>query len=149
MTHLKQTRYLKSLNIVLLITGLVFSGPLLSAPLGEDSFEMRGQRAEQLKMRLGMLERYLNVVESVHSIADDPEKAVIFQLQQLEDIYKKQRNFDKVLDLYKNVLNKTSNQAVRNAATMKLGQLLRRTGRGNEAEQLMRNALEENMKKLK
>lgn len=146
---MKQTRYVKSMGIIILLFSAMFSAQILSSPMDEEGLGMKGQRAEQMKMRLGMLERYLNVVESVHSIADDPEKSVIFQLQQLEDIYKKQRNFDKILDLYKSVLNKTSNQAVRNAVSMKLGQLLRRTGRGNEAEQLMRNALEENMKKLK
>ena len=107
------------------------------------------ERAERIQMRLQMLDRYLQVVESVHSIADNPEKAVLFQLQQLEDMYKKQRNPQKIISLYQDILKSTSNATVRNAASMKLAQILRRTGRESEAEELTRNSLNENLKRLK
>ncbi|WP_455201802.1 hypothetical protein [Kaarinaea lacus] len=106
-------------------------------------------RAERIQMRLNLLDRYLQVVESMHSIADDPEKAVLFQLQQLEDLYKKQRDPKKIISLYQDVLKNTANATVRNAASMKLAQLLKRAGRESEAEELTRNSLNENLSRLK
>lgn len=106
-------------------------------------------RADRMQMRLRVIERYLNIVESVHSISDDSEKAVLYQLQQLEDIYKKQRAPEKIVSLYQDILNKTSNQTVRNAASMKLAQIYKRLGRDQAAEELTRKSLEENLKRLK
>ena len=107
------------------------------------------ERAEKMQMRLKIVERYLKIVESIHSISDDSEKAVLYQLQQLEDIYKKQRNPQKIIALYQDVLKGTSNQTVRNAATMKLTQIYKRMGRETEAEELARKSLNENLKLLK
>ena len=106
-------------------------------------------RADRMQTRLRVIERYLNIVESVHSISDDSEKAVLYQLQQLEDMYKKQRAPEKIVALYQDILNKTSNQTVRNAASMKLSQIYRRLGRDEAAEELTRKSLEENLKRLK
>ena len=94
-------------------------------------------------------ERYFKIVESIHSISDDSEKSVLYQLQQLEDIYKKQRNPQKIVSLYQDVLKGTSNQTVRNAATMKLTQIYKKLGRENDAEALARSSLNENLKLLK
>ena len=138
------------LSIIVLLVNLLSVSLIpavsIAAPLdGGGNFE----RAERIQMRLKMLDRYLQVVESMHSIADDPEKAVLFQLQQLEDMYKKQRNPQKIISLYQDVLKNTSNATVRNAASMKLAQLLKRAGRESEAEELTRNSLNENLQRLK
>lgn len=130
-------------TLTILITG---SQTVLSAPFDD---EMNGNRAERMQMRLKVIERYLSIVESIHSISDDSEKTVLYQLQQLEDIYKKQRDPAKIVSLYEDVLKKTSNQTVRNAVTMKLTQIYKRLGKDDVAEDLARNSLNENLKLLK
>lgn len=139
-----------NLSIAVLASLLVM---LMLSPLTATSgpFDDGGNidRTEKMQMRLRVIERYLNIVESVHSIADDSEKAVLYQLQQLEDIYKKQRDPEKIISLYQGVLNKTSNQTVRNACTMKLTQIYKRLGRESAAEELTRKSLNENLKRLK
>jgi len=130
-------------TLTILITG---SQTVLSAPFDD---EMNGNRAERMQMRLKVIERYLSIVESMHSISDDSEKTVLYQLQQLEDIYKKQRDPAKIVSLYEDVLKKTSNQTVRNAVTMKLTQIYKRLGKDDVAEDLARNSLNENLKLLK
>lgn len=129
-----------------LLLALVVPVMATSAPFDEGN---NLERAERMQMRLRVIERYLSIVESVHSISDDSEKAVLYQLQQLEDIYKKQRSPEKIVALYQDILNKTSNQTVRNAASMKLAQIYKRLGRDNAAEELTRKSLEENLKRLK
>lgn len=132
-------------NLILLLALLV-PVTATSAPLGDGN---NLERAERMQMRLRVIERYLSIVESVHSISDDPEKAVLYQLQQLEDIYKKQRAPEKIVSLYQDILSKSSNQTIRNAASMKLAQIYKRLGRDNAAEELTRKSLEENLKRLK
>ena len=76
-------------------------------------------------------------------------QTVLYQLQQLEDIYKKQRDPAKIVTLYQDVLKNTSNQTVRNAVTMKLTQIYKRLGKDEVAEDLAKNSLNENLKLLK
>jgi len=128
---------------VLLIVG---SNNALSAPFDDD---LGTDRVERMQTRLKVIERYLSIVESIHSISDNSEKTVLYQLQQLEDIYKKQRDPGKIVSLYEDVLKNTSNQTIRNAVTMKLTQIYKRLGRDNAAEELARNSLDENLKLLK
>ncbi len=118
----------------------------ISAPFDDEG---NFDRAERMQMRLKVIERYLSIVESIHSISDDSEKTVLYQLQQLEDIYKKQRDPAKIVTLYQDVLKNTSNQTVRNAATMKLTQIYKRLGKDDAAEDLARSSLNENLKLLK
>jgi hypothetical protein len=138
---LSKMMFVTLLLLAALVSPAVFAGPFDDGDIGE--------RVERMQERLNILERYLTVVESVHSIADDPEKAVVFQLQQLEDMYRKQRDPQKIISLYQNILKDTGNQTVRNVATMKLVQILKRVGRESEAEELTRKSMEENLKRLK
>lgn len=140
-------------NVLSKIVSMCFITLVVALPVASNAAPFGGERnlerVERMQMRLQMLDRYLEVVESVHSIADDPAKTVVFQLQQLEDLYKKQRNPQKIIALYQGVLKKTSNPTIRNAASMKLAQILKRMGRDDEAEKLTRDSLNENLKRLK
>ncbi|WP_455375034.1 hypothetical protein [Kaarinaea lacus] len=137
-----------SITVAIALTAFLMLSPIsaMSAPFDDDG---NFDRAERMQMRLKVVERYLGIVESIHSISDDSEKTVLYQLQQLEDIYKKQRDPAKIVTLYQDVLKNTSNQTVRNAATMKLTQIYKRLGKDQAAEDLARNSLNENLKLLK
>ena len=138
-----------SVTLAITLTSVLMLLPIsvMSAPFDED--DSFGGRAERMQMQLKVIERYLGIVESIHSISDNSEKTVLFQLQQLEDIYKKQRDPAKIVALYQDVLKTTSNQTIRNAATMKLTQIYKRLGKNEAAEDLARSSLDENLKLLK
>ncbi|WP_455220504.1 hypothetical protein [Kaarinaea lacus] len=143
---MKNNSLSKMMSIVVLLFATVSSPVIYAGPFdGDDA----SARVGQMQERLAIMEQYLTVVQSVHAIADDPEKAVLFQLQQLEDTYRKQRNVQKIISLYQDVLKNTPNLTIRNAASMKLAQILKRVGRNDEAEELTRNSLNENLKRLK
>ena len=137
-----------SITVAIALTAFLMLSPIsaMSAPFDDDG---NIDRAERMQVRLKVIERYLGIVESIHSISDDSEKTVLYQLQQLEDIYKKQRDPAKIVTLYQDVLKNTSNQTVRNATTMKLTQIYKRLGKDEAAEDLARNSLNENLKLLK
>ena len=142
---MKHNSLSKMISIVVLLFVTMSSPAVFAGPFDDDSAD----RVDRIQERLKIMERYLTVVESVHAIADDPEKAVLFQLQQLEDTYRKQRNAQKIITLYQDILKNTTNQTVRNAASMKLAQILKRVGRADEAEALTRTSLNENLQRLK
>jgi len=139
---------MKHSNLFFILLVLLMSAPDLTtaAPFDDDG---NFDRADRMQMRLKVIERYLGIVESIHSISDDSEKTVLYQLQQLEDIYKKQRNPEKIVALYQDILKSTSNQTVRNAVNMKLTQIYKRLGKDDAAEELARSSLNENLKLLK
>jgi len=143
---MKNNSLSKMMSIVVLLFATMLSPAVFASPF--DGGDMPG-KVGQMQERLAIMEQYLTVVQSVHAIADDPEKAVLFQLQQLEDTYRRERNVQKIISLYQDVMKNTSNLTIRNAASMKLAQILKRVGRGEEAEELTRNSLNENLKRLK
>jgi hypothetical protein len=143
---MKNNSLSKSMPVVVLLFTTLLSPAIFAGPF--DDSDMSG-KVGQMQERLAIMEQYLTVVQSVHAIADDPEKAVLFQLQQLEDTYRRERNVQKIISLYQDVMKNTSNLTIRNAASMKLAQILKRVGRGDEAEELTRNSLNENLKRLK
>ena len=107
------------------------------------------QGSSQIQARLNIMSQYLGVIESVHAIADDPEKTVIMTLQQLEEQYKKRNEHKQIVVMYKKVLSENSNQTLRNIAYMKLSEIYRRTGNDAEAMKLLNQSLQENMKRVK
>ena len=134
---------------MLLSLCLVTLSLIPSAVAADEFAQYQGSGPSQIQARLNIMRQYLSVVESVHAIADDPEKTVIMTLQQLEEQYKKRNEHSKIITMYKKVLNENSNQTLRNIAYMKLGEIYRRTGNDAESMKLLNRSLQENMKKVK
>lgn len=121
-----------------------------SAAVADEFAQYQGASGpSQIQARLNIMRQYLSVIESVHAIADDPEKTVLMTLQQLEEQHKKRNEYNKIIAMYKNVLSKNSSQTLRNIAYMKLGEIYRRTGNDAEAMKLLNQSLKENMKRVK
>lgn len=142
-------------RVVPLVAGMLMSICLVTISLSPstaaaDEFaQYQGAGASQIQARLNIMRQYLSVIESVHAIADDPEKTVLMTLQQMEEQYKKRNEYNKIIAMYKNVLSKNSSQTLRNIAYMKLGEIYRRTGNDAESMNLLNQSLQENMKRVK
>ena len=122
--------------------GLVATMLLAAAP------QARAQTPENLALMQTFLEimtDYFQIIESTHDIASDPEKSAILQMTKIQEVYEERGEKARSADVLKDVLAKSDNQAIRNAAYMLLGDTLKETGRADEALELLRKGLDENI----
>lgn len=94
---------------------------------------------------LGVMEGYYRIIEAVYDVARDPDKSAILQLQKIEEIYKKRGDRAEAIAVLEDVLKRTKRPAVRNAAAVMLADALNETGRGTQAVNVLKQALEENL----
>ncbi len=95
---------------------------------------------------LGVMEGYYGIIEATYEVARDPDKSAILQMQKIEEFYKKRGDRAEAIAVLEDVLNRTKRPAVRNAAAVMLADALNETGRGTQAVEVLKQALEENLK---
>lgn len=100
---------------------------------------------ERVRTYIALIQDFMNVVDSVHTMTDDPEKAAIYQMHKIEEIYKARGETDRAIELFKNILKQTKNQSIRNAVYMRLGDLYK-DGNSAKALELYETSLQENIK---
>ena len=106
------------------------------------------EHLQRMRTFIGLLQDFMNVVDSVHTISGNPEKAAIYQMYKIEEIYKARGQTDKAITLFQSLLKKTGNLAIRNAIHMRLGDL-QKNHRGNDALEMFEQALNENINRAK
>jgi lipopolysaccharide biosynthesis regulator YciM len=94
---------------------------------------------------LDIMTDYLHIIESTHVIVSDSEKAAIMQMQKIQEAYEERGEKARVADVLRNVLETSRNEAVRAAAYVMLGDILKETGRTDEAVQVLREGLSESI----
>ena len=123
--------------------GAIAAMLLVAAP------QARAQSQDDLALMqtfLAIMTDYFQIIESTHDIASDPEKAAILQMTKIQEVYEERGEKARSADVLKQVLADSNNQTIRNAAYMLLGDTLKETGRADEALQLLRKGLNENIK---
>ncbi len=108
----------------------------------------RAQSPEDLQLMqtfLNIMTDYFEIIESTYEISSDPEKAAILQMQKIQEVYEERGEKARSADVLKDVLEQSSNATIRNAAYMLLGDTLKETGRADEALELLRQGLNENI----
>jgi tetratricopeptide (TPR) repeat protein len=104
---------------------------------------------ELMQTFLSIMADYFEIIESTHDISSDPEKAAIMQMQKIQEVYEQRGEKARSTDVLKQVLEDSDNTAIRNAAYMLLGDTLKDTGRADEAIELLRQGLNENIEAAK
>ncbi|MCK5324919.1 MAG: hypothetical protein KAJ57_02890 [Woeseiaceae bacterium] len=94
---------------------------------------------------LNIMTDYLQIIDATHGIVSDSEKAAIMQMQKIQEAYEERGEKARVADVLRDVLKDSRNPAIRNAAYIMLGDILKETGRTDEAIQLLREGLNENI----
>ena len=94
---------------------------------------------------LGIMTDYLQIIESTHVIVSDSEKAAILQMQKIQEAYEERGEKARVADVLRGVLETSRNDAVRATAYVMLGDILKETGRTDEAVQVLREGLNESI----
>ena len=104
------------------------------------------ENLELMQTFLAIMTDYMEIIESTHDIASDPEKAAIMQMQKIQEVYEQRGEKARSTDVLKQVLEDSDNITIRNAAYMLLGDTLKDTGRADEALIYLQQGLEENIK---
>ena len=94
---------------------------------------------------LTIMTDYLQIIDSTHGIVSDSEKAAILQMQKIQEAYEERGEKARVADVLRGVLETSRNEAVRAAAYVMLGDILKETGRTDEAVQVLREGLNESI----
>ena len=94
---------------------------------------------------LNIMTDYLNIIESTHAIVSDSERAAIMQMQKIQEAYEERGEKARVAEVLRDVLKDSRSTAIRNAAYVKLGDILKESGRTDEAIALLREGLSENI----
>ena len=95
---------------------------------------------------LNIMTDYFEIIESTYDVSSNAEKAAILQMMKIQEVYEERGEKARSADVLKQVLKDSNNTAIRNAAYMLLGATLKETGRADEALELLRRGLDENIK---
>jgi hypothetical protein len=96
---------------------------------------------------LSVMNGFYGLMESVHAAAEDPTKAALIQMHEIQEIYKKRGELRKVIPVYKDVLAKSDNPTIRAVAYMKLADTMKKLGETNEAIEVLREGLAESIQR--
>ena len=108
----------------------------------------KAQEMENLELMqtfLAIMSDYFEIIESTYEVSSSPEKSAIMQMQKIQEVYEQRGEKARSTDVLRQVLEDSSNPTIRNAAYMLLGDTLKETGRADEALQLLRQGLDENI----
>ena len=100
---------------------------------------------KQMQSFLDIMTSYFEIIESTHDISADAEKAAIMQMQKIQEVYEERGEKIRSADVLRQVLKDSRNSTIRNAATLMLGDLLKESGRADEAIEALRQGLQENI----
>ena len=123
--------------IVLTAAFLVFAAPVSRAQSQDD--------LQLMQTFLQIMTDYFAIIESTYDIAADPEKAAIMQMMKIQEVYEERGEKARSTDVLNGVLEDSRNPTIRNAAYMLLGDTLKETGRADEAIEMLRQGLAENI----
>ncbi len=131
-------RTFKTLTISITAVVLLLGGPMARAQSQSD--------LELMQTFLAIMTDYFQIIESTYDIASDPEKAAIMQMSKIQDVYEERGEKARSADVLRDVLKDSKNPTIRNAAYMMLGDTLKESGRSDEALEMLRQGLDENIR---
>jgi len=98
---------------------------------------------------LGLMQQFYGIVDSMDHVSNDPTKAAIMQMFKIQEIYEQRGEKAKAAEVFSKVLKDTKSPALRNAASIMLGDLLKDTGQHDAAIKVLSQGLNENVKRAK
>ena len=103
------------------------------------------QELQTMQTFLEIMTSYFDIIRSTHEINSSEEKAAILQMTKVQEIYEERGEKARAVDVLRGVLEDSRNPTIRNAAIMMLGDTLKETGRSDEAIEVLRQGLRENI----
>ncbi len=108
--------------------------------------DWQNRELERMQTFLNLMDSFFGIIENMHAVSSDAERAAVFQLYKIEEIYKERGERARAIEVFRQVLDETQNPAIRNAAYILLGEALKETGRADEAVDTLQQALRENLR---
>jgi tetratricopeptide (TPR) repeat protein len=100
----------------------------------------------KMEQFLSVMQGYYELIEVIHGVSSDPDKSAILQLQKIEEFYKQRGDRAEAIAYMRKIVDTTNSPVVRNAASMMLSEALNETGRATQAVEVLKAALEKNLK---
>lgn len=130
----------KRVSTVAVVGALLVSLCGVSPARAQDS-----QEIQTIRGFVQLMQDYYALIKSVHTISSNSEASAILQMFKIEEVYEERGEKAKAIDVYRQVLESSKNPTIRNAAVMMLGEALKETNRSNEALDVLRKGLLENI----
>ncbi len=134
-------KFNSGLKAILLVVVLAVTP---AAVWAQDDWQNR--ELERMQTFLNLMDSFFGIIENMHEVSSDAERAAVFQLYKIEEIYKERGERARAIEVFRQVLDETQNPAIRNAAYILLGEALKETGRADEAVDTLQQALRENLR---
>ncbi len=134
-------KFNSGLKAILLVVVLAVTP---AAVWAQDDWQNR--ELERMQTFLNLMDSFFGIIENMHAVSSDAERAAVFQLYKIEEIYKERGERARAIEVFRQVLDETQNPAIRNAAYILLGEALKETGRADEAVDTLQQALRENLR---
>ncbi len=106
---------------------------------------VHAQEFDDMIQFVDLMNEFFILMDSMYAAASNPEHAALLQMNSLEDIYKETGNLRQMLDVYREVINNSSNPTVRRLARMRLADALKESGQKGEAIEVLREAITESV----
>ena len=106
---------------------------------------VQAQDFDEMIQFVDLMNEFFVLMDSMYAAASNPEHAALLQMNSLEDIYKETGNLRQMLDVYREVINESSNPTVRRLARMRLADALKESGQKGEAIEVLREAINESV----
>ena len=126
---------LGGLGVLVLCTGLAAAPRAAAAEV---------EQLDQFAYFMGIMQQYYGLLDSVHEVAESPQRTTILHLQKMKEIHEDRGDQAAAAEALREVIASTSDQTVRNAARMMLVDVLRDTGRASEALRVIEEGIAEN-----
>lgn len=98
---------------------------------------------DKMSQFVGLMQNFFVLMDSMYEAASNPEHAALLQMNSLEDLYKASGNLREMVDVYKDIIAKSTNPTVRRLARMRLADALKETGQMAEAIEVLKHAINE------
>jgi HEAT repeat protein len=98
---------------------------------------------------LSVMEQFFDIIDSVHAIADNPEKSTIYHMHKIKEIHEDLGNKANAVPAIRGVLKDSDNPTIRRAAYLMLGETLKETGSPQEALKVLEQGLKESIEKAR
>ncbi|TQV73776.1 hypothetical protein FLL45_12975 [Aliikangiella marina] len=135
---------MKIVKLVILV--LILNVSLIDSSKANDNVPPEVQKMSAF---LGLMDQFYGIVGSMNDVSNDPTKAAIMQMFKIQEIYEQRGEKAKAAEVFRAVIKEAKDPALRNAATIMLGDLLKETGQADEAIRTLRSGLLENVKRAK
>jgi|GEM_PF-2987713 len=95
---------------------------------------------------LELMEKYIILTSQLQSIAEDDVRTAGFSVLQLKNLYSDSGQRDKAISLFRDLMKRTANKAIKNLIGMTLADMLKEEGKIEESANVYRQLIEDNIR---